>query len=127
MIEKSHELARQFLNGQIPSNAKEVFNSFHTTVKLLFLYSLFEKEISETIYNNLKDTLNLNSNLNDELASLWYQIALKNKMTDVIPFVENYLSRVGRMRYLRPNYRLLFKLNRESAVKTFETNRYKQS
>ena len=72
----------------------------------------------------MTEFLELNTKLNDEIASIWFQIAMKNGINDVIPHVENYLSKVGRMRYLRPNYKMFFKLNKEAAVKTFEKNRY---
>ena len=90
---------------------------------MIFLNKLFEQQISQDIYIKLRDTLELNNNLNDDLASVWLQIALKSGINDVIPIVKDYLGRVGRMKYLRPIYKLFIKLNSEEARKTFEINR----
>ena len=123
MIDISTELAKQFLNGQAPHNSKEIFNSLHSSVKMIFLQKLSDHEITEEIYVKLRDTLDLNDKLNDDLASVWLQIALKSGITHVIPIVKDYLGRVGRMKYLRPIYKLFFKLDHEEARKTFEINR----
>lgn len=60
---------------------------------------------------------------NVELKSSYYHIAMKAKDTSAYPGVAELLGEVGRMKFARPLYRSLNKVDRELAVKTFEKNR----
>ena len=89
----------------------------------MFFHVLFEENFDESVYKKLIDLLDLNTSLNDELSSNWYQIALKNGIKDVIPFVQKFLAKVGRIRYLRPIYKALFLLDKEKALNFFAENK----
>jgi len=123
LIDISTNLATKFLSGKGESSDRSVFESLHSIVKSIFLLKLINEKIDQKVYESLRDLLHLHTKLNDDLASIWYQTAMKNGFSDVIPHVQDYLSRVGRMKYLRPNYKALYKLNKQEGLSTFEKNR----
>ena len=48
---------------------------------------------------------------------------MRAKDTSTYPGVANLLGNVGRMKFVRPLFRTLNKVDRDLALKTFETNR----
>lgn len=66
---------------------------------------------------------NLLASKNAELKSAYYEIALQAKDETSYAGVVDLLGRVGRMKFVRPLFRSLNKVNRELALKTFEENR----
>lgn len=65
----------------------------------------------------------LSGSKNVELKSAYYQIAMKAKDASSYPGVAELLGEVGRMKFVRPLYRSLNKVDRDLALKTFEKNR----
>ena len=123
MIDMSTSLAKRFLNGKVIDTDKALFATFHSSVKLVFFHELYEEKISHELYRQLVDVLELNTNLNDELLSIWFQIAMKNKIKDVLPFVEKFVGKIGRIRYLRPIYKGLASLDKDTAIKILQENK----
>lgn len=60
---------------------------------------------------------------NAELKTVYYQIAMKAKDTSAYQGVADLLESVGRMKFVRPLFRSLNKVNRDLALKTFEKNK----
>jgi len=60
---------------------------------------------------------------NVELVSRYFGIGLKARAKSVYQPTATLLGRVGRMKFVRPLYRLLNEVDRELAVKTFEENK----
>lgn len=60
---------------------------------------------------------------NVELKSSYYLIALKSKDESVYEGTAELLGQVGRMKYVRPLFRALNKVNRPLALETFEKNK----
>lgn len=65
----------------------------------------------------------MTSSQNVELKSAYYKIALRAKDTTCYQGVAELLGQVGRMKFVRPLFRALNKVDRDLAVKTFEKNR----
>lgn len=63
------------------------------------------------------------STQNVELSSRYFQIGLKAKDKTVYEPTAELLGRVGRMKYVRPLYRALVKVDRDLAIKTFQKNK----
>lgn len=82
------------------------------------------KDLTESLYSFLKNNLNLHSGYNSEVKNLWYQLALNTKHSDVIPFVEEFLGKIGRMKYIRPIYKAYGLLDKKAALTCFEKNKY---
>ncbi len=60
---------------------------------------------------------------NAELKTAYYQIALRAKDTSAYEGVASLLGEVGRMKFVRPLFRSLNKVDRDLALKTFDKNR----
>ena len=81
--------------------------------------------ISDDIYSFMKEKLELHEGYNAEVENLWYQLALNTNHDDVIdPYVINFLSRNGRMKYIRPIYKSFARVNKQKAWDTFQKNKY---
>lgn len=63
------------------------------------------------------------STRNSEVKLSFFKLAIAAEDEEVLPHVISWLGQVGRMKYLRPMYRSLFrsKMGTEAAVKTFES------
>ena len=59
-----------------------------------------------------------------EVESKWYILGLNANKPDIIPFVQDFISKTGRIEYLLPIYRAFKKYNLEGAQKAFESNKY---
>lgn len=60
---------------------------------------------------------------NAELKTVYYQIAMQAKDTSAYQGVADLLGEVGRMKFVRPLFKSLNKVDRDLALKTFEKNR----
>lgn len=65
----------------------------------------------------------LSESKNAELKAAYYHIAMRSKDASAYQGVADLLGEVGRMKFVRPLYRGLNKVDRELALKTFEKNR----
>ena len=103
----------------------DVFKAWNTNVKLVFLNLISDKgkDVTKELYKFLRDTLKMHGNYNSEIKNLWYQLSLNLKQEDVIPFVEDFLSQIGRMKYIRPIYKAYGLLNKKLAYACFEKNK----
>jgi leukotriene-A4 hydrolase len=59
---------------------------------------------------------------NVELSSRYFQVGLKARDESIYEPACELLGKVGRMKFVRPLYRNLMKVDRELAVETFERN-----
>jgi leukotriene-A4 hydrolase len=60
------------------------------------------------------------SSKNAEIISRFFIVAMEGKWTKCFPAVAEFLGNVGRMKFVRPGYQALNKVDRELAVKTFK-------
>jgi leukotriene-A4 hydrolase len=65
----------------------------------------------------------LTNTRNVELSSRYFGIGLTSKDESVYQPTAELLGKVGRMKFVRPLYRKLEKVDRELAVATFEKNK----
>jgi leukotriene-A4 hydrolase len=75
------------------------------------------------IQQSLGKTYSLLDSKNAELKTAFYQIALRAEDKSVYSSVADLLGEVGRMKFVRPLFRSLNKVNRDLALETFEKNR----
>jgi hypothetical protein len=118
-------LAEEFLNGQVRTDAKEIFSNWHTNVKLVFLNFINERieKVTDLVYENIRDILNLHAGYNVEVSYVWYQIGLKTKHEDVVEHVKKFLLCNGRMKYLKPLYFPWYHFQKEEALNFFDKNK----
>ena len=60
------------------------------------------------------------SSKNAEIISRFFIVAMKGKWEKCYPAVAEFLGSVGRMKFVRPGYRALNKVDRDLALKTFK-------
>lgn len=65
----------------------------------------------------------MHGNYNSEVKNLWIQLALKLKKEDIIPYAEEFLGQIGRMKYIRPIYKAYGYFNKQKAMDCFEKNK----
>jgi leukotriene-A4 hydrolase len=68
---------------------------------------------------------NLTASKNSEIRFRWYQACVRSEYEEIFPHAVSFLTEQGRMKFVRPLYRSLFKSQKgkELAVKTFVANR----
>lgn len=78
-------------------------------------------EVSDETYNAFRDILQLSTGQNAEILNLWINIGLSLKKSDIISYAKDFLSKNGRMKYIRPLYCAFYKYDKADALNTFAT------
>lgn len=98
--------------------------SFSGSQKLVFLEKIQQDEkLSVERVQLLGKVYDIQASQNVELKSAYYLIALKAADASCYPGVAELLGQVGRMKYVRPLFRGLNKVDRKLALETFEKNK----
>ncbi|PGH14820.1 leukotriene A-4 hydrolase [Helicocarpus griseus UAMH5409] len=84
---------------------------------------LFEKPLTAEQSLLMGDVYGLAKSENAEVSNLYFQVGLKAGDRSVIEPTATLLASIGRMKYVRPLYRALEKLDRNVAIEIFEKNR----
>ena len=121
LLKDAEQLAKDFLDEKEVNSLKK-FKDWHTNVKLAFLNYLLENKdkINDTIYNNIKNKLNLAEEYNAEIKYMWYLLALDKKKEEEIPNIKKFLETHGRLKYIRPVYFAWIEKDFEQAKAFFE-------
>lgn len=102
----------------------KVYNSFSSPQKILFIDLLIDLKwtpiSSISIINIYKD---LDESRNTEIKFRLFKFKLLNKLTQFYLDLADWLATVGRMKYVRPSYRLLNEVDHKLAVETFQKNK----
>ncbi|KAI0148706.1 leukotriene A-4 hydrolase [Xylariaceae sp. FL1272] len=117
-------LAEKWKQADYKPSIKDI-ESFTANQVLVFLQAVqnFEQPLSAERSHLLGKTYNISSSKNVELKAAYYLIALQAVDRKELEGVVDLLGSVGRMKFVRPLYRELVKVDRELAVKTFEANK----
>ncbi|KAI1623006.1 leukotriene-A4 hydrolase [Exophiala viscosa] len=83
----------------------------------------FKKPLPADQAGRMGDVYSLKQTKNVEVSARYYQIAMASKDDSIKSLVAEILGQVGRMKFVRPLYRGLIKLDYELAVDTFEKNK----
>ena len=92
---------------------------------VVFLEALQTQESPITISQSkaMGSTYSLLNTKNIELSSRYFGIGMKAKDESVYELAAELLGKVGRMKFVRPLYRGLVKVDRRLAEETFERNK----
>jgi len=101
--------------GRVPS--KDETKSWTATEWTLYLEAL-PKPSTPAVCRALDETYALTDATNNEVLVAWLVLACESGFTkpSVLPRVENVLSRIGRMKYLKPLYRALSRHEETRAI-----------
>lgn len=121
----ANQRANDLFNNKLDKSFLQEFTAWSTNVKLVFLNNLIEQEgkFTENNYVFLRDTLGLYKGFNDEVKNLWYKLSLITKHSDGLEYIEAFLGKTGRMKYIRPLYKAFGQLDRPRALAVFEKYR----
>ena len=119
------EAVDKFYKNQLPDNFTDIFIAWHTLLKQFFLDNIkdTDKELDDKQMNLLTKELNLTKGYNAEVNFLYYMVVLLHGKTLDAEFKDacvNFLGKFGRLKYLRPIYRSLYKRDKDLALSTFQ-------
>ena len=83
----------------------------------------FTQSLTATAVQTMGITYNFVTSRNVEVVSRYYGVALRAEDQTVLGPVADLLGCVGRMKFVRPLYKALSKVDRKFAVSTYETNK----
>lgn len=103
----------------------ENFKRFDYHTKLFFLDILHEriKDINQTIYLNLRDTLELSKYEDSEILYSWILLSLKLREKEIIPILDDFLSIHGRYDFLINLYKEYYNMDKYFALRCFNSNK----
>ncbi|EPS29094.1 hypothetical protein PDE_04043 [Penicillium oxalicum 114-2] len=81
---------------------------------------LWEKPLTPDLSKLMGEVYGLSKSSNIEVANLYLQVGMKAGDESVVAPTTELLGRIGRMKFVRPLFRNLAKINRAVAVETFE-------
>ncbi|KAL4749363.1 leukotriene A-4 hydrolase [Aspergillus terricola var. indicus] len=84
---------------------------------------LFEQPLTAKLSKIMGEVYGLARSENIEVANLYLQVGLKAADQSVIGPTTDMLGRIGRMKFVRPLYRALQKVDRQVAIDTFEKHK----
>lgn len=125
LADDAHALAKKWNMARKDTSVKfspEDIKGFSSNQIVVFLEKLdeevdrFEKSMVELMEKNYR----FNGTNNQEIRLRWYSISLKSGC--FCPDAATWVSNKGRMKFARPVYRALFKVEPELARKTFREN-----
>ncbi|KAK3995050.1 peptidase family M1-domain-containing protein [Cladorrhinum sp. PSN332] len=124
LVDMCYELAEKWKQKDFKPSPSDTASWTGNQV-LVFLNTVqdFEEPLSVEQSQTLGKTYGLSDSKNAELKSAYYHIAMKAKDTSAYQGVADLLGEVGRMKFVRPLFRGLNKVDRELALKTFDKNR----
>ncbi len=85
---------------------------------------LFDKPIPVEFATDMGALYSFRDSKNVEVSSRYYQVAMNARDRSILPSVTKLLGQVGRMKFVRPLYRGVIKLDIELAAETFEKNKF---
>ena len=106
--------------------SKEDLKEFSSRQIIEFLSQLLTKEpLPLSHIQAMQKAYNLNSYGNSEIRFRWLRLCVRVGWEDSFPLVVEFLLEQGRMKFVRPLYREMYKSekSKELAIKTFKDNR----
>lgn len=132
LVDQCYKLADQWValnKNQGESSSKFTpspndISNFSSLQLVAFLERLLDlpppDQLSPKLTTLMDETYSFTKSENAEILARYYQLALGSQDTNVYTMAAAWLGTVGRMKFVRPIYRALEKVDRELAVKTFE-------
>lgn len=113
---KVEEQRAAFLNG---TAANTLVTKDWTTHEWLHFLRGMPKPLTIAQMNNLDGAFQFTNTGNSEIADLWYERSLAADYTPAYANMEQFISRVGRRKFLEPLYREMMATNKHQMAKDF--------
>jgi aminopeptidase N len=112
------DAAKEFINSdRMPAR----WNSWNSHERQHFLRYLFQASLTPDRLARLDEALGLTRSSNAEELFIWFQMALKAGYMDVLPRLDEFLSQVGRRKFVLPLIRSLLE---QPALKSWVVDRF---
>jgi hypothetical protein len=102
------DMAKKYiqLNGTDHPTTYKDYLDWYSSLKVVFLEQLVESidEVSLAIITKIDTDLNVSSSLDPEIKQRWYPLGIRKKYAPVKDLAFNFISSMGRMKYLKPIY-----------------------
>ncbi|KUJ82826.1 aminopeptidase [Microbulbifer flavimaris] len=116
---KIDPVREQWLNGEMA--AADIDTSDWTYHQWKYFLDGMPEKLSEEQLQALDSAFNLTESKNNEIAFSWLMIAVRNDYQPAFERLENFLTEIGRNKFLRPLYRNLVESGKqEMAAQIFE-------
>ncbi|KAH6675559.1 putative leukotriene A-4 hydrolase like protein [Halenospora varia] len=124
MVDKCYKLAHKWESKDYSPSASDIEGwTANQIVVFLERVQLFSNPLTVSQSATMGEIYCLVNTRNVELSSRYFGIGLAAKDKSVYHPTADLLGKVGRMKFVRPLYRKLVKVNRDLAVKTFLKNK----
>jgi leukotriene-A4 hydrolase len=122
-----YDLVEEFITCEetnIPSKFERL-RELSVEQKVIFIKKLTAQsdKISLPKINFLDLKSGFSDEINPEVVEPWLVLAIKKQMTDIYPYAAEFLGKIGRMKFIKPVYAQLAKVDREFAIKVFEQHK----
>jgi leukotriene-A4 hydrolase len=121
-LEKVFKLANDYiaLGGESsPEGFEAVPNLFSLYIETFLRYLLTHKSMTLKIVERLDKDHDFTHKFSKEIRCCWFKIALTHKYEPAYPEIYEFLGSNGRIKYIRPIYALLDKIDHNKAVELF--------
>jgi hypothetical protein len=122
-LTRAEELAKTWLDGKVPAKALKT-SGWSTQEWLHFLQALPEKLGREQM-KELDESFNFSRSGNSEITFQWLMMAVRNGYEPASPRLEQFLTSMGRRKFLQPLYAELVKTpqGKERALRIYRKAR----
>jgi leukotriene-A4 hydrolase len=83
----------------------------------------FDEPLPAELVEKMGDAYQFSRSQNVEVKAAYFEVALKNKVASTYQGVAELLGQVGRMKFVRPLFAGLNKVDRSLALATFQKNK----
>ncbi|KAF3760810.1 peptidase M1, leukotriene A4 hydrolase [Cryphonectria parasitica EP155] len=124
LIDVCYKLAAQWEDKSYTPSPQDV-ETFSANQKLVFLQTVqaFAEPLSAEQVEKMGQVYKFNESQNKEVKTAYFEVSLRSKVTSTYEPVAELLGQVGRMKFVRPLYVGLNKVDRPLALATFEKNK----
>ena len=121
------EAIMNFLNNDLPSSFIQTFKAWHSYLKCYFLKGIKDSKrgtaLSQKQYSTLDEDLKLHTGHNSEVTFDFFDIMLANKKTNQLEKLYEFLGTFGRLKFVKPLYVALAKIDKEKATEIFNKHK----
>ncbi|KAI8899592.1 leukotriene A4 hydrolase [Globomyces pollinis-pini] len=109
LVENCQILADSWLGDVLPTNSTQMWDEMQTNQRVMFFDILIAKApLSHETLNALDLAYKLSSIKNSEVRFKWQHLCLQSHKTEIFDQVVDFITNIGRMKFVRPLYRSLF-------------------
>lgn len=124
LIDECYKLAEKWKDPQFSPSAKDV-EGLSANQKLVVLQQVhaFDEPLAAEKAEKMGKVYDFIHSQNVEVKAAYFEVSLQSKVTSTYSLVAELLGQVGRMKFVRPLFAALNKVDRPLALDTFEKNK----